>query len=196
MSGTGSASLTVHAGRLRLEPYRPADCRELYAVRYHPTVRRFMARPALASYESHRAWTRSQLANGGPLRLWLVRHADHPRAIGFTQLRFDPSGDSAEIGVMFREPARHTQAATVVGALTLHLAFVELGCRELRSYVIEGHPRALAFNRAGGAVEVPSDRPGLVRLRMAREVCLTHPNFLKVMARYRLRGLRVVCAAE
>lgn len=196
MSGAGAASLVVHAGRLRLEPYRPADCRELYAVRYHPTVRPFMARPALASYESHRAWTRSQLVDGGLLRLWLVRHADYPRAIGFTQLRFDPSGESAEIGVMFREPARHTQGATVAGVLTAHLAFVEFGCRELRSYVVDGHPRALAFNQAFGAVKVPSDRPGLVRLRMVREVLLAHPNFLKVMARCRLRGLRVVSADD
>ena len=196
MSSAGASSLVVHAGRLRLDPYRPADCRELYAIRYHPTVRSFMSRPALAAYESHRAWTRSQLVDGAPLRLWLVRHVDHPRAIGFTQLRFDPLGDSAEIGVMFREPACHTQAAIVVGALTLHLAFVKLGCRELRSYVVEGHPRALAFNRAFGAVEVPSDRPGLVRLQIARQACLTHPNFLKVMARCRLRGLRVICAAH
>ncbi len=196
MSNARTSAWVVHAGRLRLDPYRPADCRELYAIRYHPTVRSFMAQPDLVAYASHRAWTCLHLVDGAPLRLWLVRHVDHPRAIGFTQLRFDPLGDSAEIGVMFREPACHTQAAIVVGALTLHLAFVEMGCRELRSYVVEGHPRALAFNQAGGAVEVPSDRPGLVRLQLARQACLTHPNFLKVMARCRLRGLRVVSAVD
>jgi RimJ/RimL family protein N-acetyltransferase len=187
--------MIVRAGRLRLEPYRPADCRELYAIRYHPTVRSFMARPGLATYRSHQAWTQAQLVDGAPLRLWMVRHAAHPRAIGFAQLRFDLAGDSAEIGVMFREPARHAPWPTVVGVLAMHLAFVELGCRELHSYVVEGHQRALDFNRGGGAVAVPSDRPGLVRLRLAREACLSSPIYLKVMARCRLRGLCVTSAA-
>lgn len=196
MSGSVLRGLTLRVGRLRMEPYEPADCRELYAIRYHPTVRRFMARPDLAGYRSHQAWTQMHLRDGSPLHLWLVRHAAEPRAIGFTQLRFDPPGDTAEIGVMFREPERHAQAAPVVGALTLHLAFVHSGCRELRSYVVEGHARALEFNQAGGAVVVPSDRSGLVCLRLERAACLANPNFQKVMARCRLRGLRIEPASD
>lgn len=178
-----SATL-LKARYLRLDPYRDSDLRELYAVRFHPTVRTFMTDPTLVSYASHRDWSRANLGGERALCLWLVRPPTGGRAIGFTQLRVSATGDSAEIGVMFREPAQHPLQAAVATAMTLATAYRQLGCTWVRSYVALDHARALSFNRAWGGEPVPSDRQGQYCLAMHRDVCLANPRFQRVLARW------------
>src|SRR5262249_55610966 len=108
----------LHIGRLVLAPFEAKATRELYAVRYHPTVREFMSNPSLTPYRSHVAWTREHLMGSTDLHLWLVRPKDSARAVGFTQLKLNEARDTAEIGVMFREPGKHQLAAALSTAVT------------------------------------------------------------------------------
>jgi hypothetical protein len=140
-----------------------------------------MARQELIPYRSHLAWVKENLVGDGGLVLLLVRKRPSQRAVGFTQLRVQ--GEVGEIGVMFREPERHRIAAAVATAATLHLGFCWLGLSEVVSYVVPSYEAAAQFNRAWGGVDVPSDRAGLIKLALARERCLSNPNYLRVMGR-------------
>jgi hypothetical protein len=175
--------IRVQAGHLTLDPFTagPAPARELYAVRNHPTVRPFMADPALIPYRAHLAWTRAHLVGSPALHLWLVRPAPGVRAIGFTQLKI--AGDTAEIGVMFREPETHRLPAALTTAITLHLAYTVLECAYTTSYVIPTHRHAIDFNLAWGASIVDSDKPPMVLLKMHRDACFANANFRRIMTR-------------
>lgn len=175
--------LAFRAGCLRLDPYDDAARRELYAIRFHPTVRPFMTNPALASYRSHVGWARSHLG-GERLLLWLVRPPGGGRAIGFTQLQLDADGRHAEIGVMFRDPQLHRVRAAVATAMTLAIAFRVLGCAWVRSHVAVDHAHAIGFNQAWGGHEFPSDRPGQVCLAGSGEVWMAHPRYQRLLARW------------
>ena len=174
-------SWKISIGQLELRQFGIEDARELYCIRNHESVRRFMARPELIPYPSHLAWVKQHLVGAGGLVLLLVRKKPSRRAVGFTQLRVE--GEVGEIGVMFREPERHRIAAAVATAATLHLGFCWLGLSEVVSYVVPSYEAAAQFNRAWGGVDVPSDRAGLIKLALARERCLSNPNYLRVMGR-------------
>ncbi len=175
--------LRIQMGRLVLDPFDAKGTRELYAVRYHPTVREFMSNSALIPYRSHVEWTRTNLIGSLQLYLWLVRPSDSGRAIGFTQLKLNEARDTAEIGVMFREPARHQVTAALSTAVTLTLAYTKLGCPWVTSYVIPAHQHAIDFNVAWGASIVDSDKPGMVQLKLHRDVCTSNENYRRVMSR-------------
>ena len=175
----------VHFGRWVLEPFAAPATRELYAIRNHPTVRPFMANPALIPYRSHITWTRQHLLQNSGLHLWMVRPVAKRRAIGFTQLRMIAGGATAEIGVMFREPEKHRLTAGLATALSLQLAFEHFHCTWVISYVIPSHRQAIDFNLAWGASVVESDKPGMVMLKLHRETCAANPNYLRVLERVR-----------
>lgn len=166
---------------LELTAFVPADCRQLYGIRNHPSVRRGMLRPEPIPYRSHRDWVRGNLPDNPELLLFMVRQRGCRRAIGLTQLRLQ--GDIGEIGVMFRDPQKHPLPAAYATAVTLHLAFCRLRLRRIDSYVIPGHRDAIRFNRSWGVVETESDRPGLLKFILPAEVGLNNPAYLKVMNR-------------
>jgi hypothetical protein len=168
---------------LRLDPYDDASRRELYAVRFHSTVRPFMANSSLIPYRRHVDWARDHLG-GKALQLWLVRPPGGGRAFGFTQLQLDPDGANAEIGVMFRDPQLHRLRAAVATAMTLAIAFRVLGYQSIRSHVAVGHAHAIGFNQGWGGRESPSARPGQVCLTASGEAWLVNPRYRRLLARW------------
>jgi len=174
-------SWKITIGQIELRQFRMEDARELYCIRNHESVRRFMARPELIPYRSHLAWVKQHLIPDGELLLFLVRDNRGSRAAGFTQLRL--RGGVGEIGVMFREPQRRRIAAAISTAATLHLGFCRLGLGTVLSYVVPSHEAAVQFNKAWGAIEAPSDKPGMIKIVLSREDCLNNPNYLRVMER-------------
>ncbi len=177
--------MTVRAslGNLRLDPVTSADARELYRVRMHPSVRQFMSNPVLIPFSSHRAWFGKHLSNPDGLQIWLIRTAPGSRAIGLSQLR--TRSDTSEIGVMLREPKHHRLNAALVTATTLYLAYLHVPW--VISYVIPEHKDAIEFNLAWGASIVPSDKAGLVKLQLHRDVCRANNNFARIFARVEKR---------
>ena len=173
----------AHDGRLILDPYTSADSRDLYAVRFHPTVRKFMTNPSLISYQSHKDWSWQNLVHAPDMHLWLVRPAPGVRAIGLTQLKLNAAGDNAEIGVMFREPEKHPLASVLSSAITLHLAFTHFSCEWVTSYVVPTAQHAIDYNLGGGFSIHESDRPGMVCLKMHRDVYMTNEINRRVKAR-------------
>jgi len=177
--------LQVEAGRMILDPFSLKAVRELYAVRFHPTVREFMSNPALIPYRSHVEWAKANLVGSSDLHLWLVRPNARSRAIGFTQLKFNSaSRDTAEVGIIFRDPDEHQFSTVVATGVTLYLAFVQFRCTWLTSYVMPSHRRAIAYNLTGGGVIVDSDRPGMIKFEFHRDTATSSDKtYSRVMKR-------------
>jgi hypothetical protein len=76
---------------------------------------------------------------------------------------------------------------------TLRYAFCHLGLAYLISYVLPSHHRAIALNRSFGAWEVESEKRGMLKFRLSREICLGNSNYLKVLARIKDK-IRITCA--
>ena len=178
-------TFTMTIGDMELSPFTARSSRELYCIRNHGSVRSFMANPELIPYRAHRAWVQKHLIDGRDLLLFLVRPRKGARAIGFTQLRIQ--GDTAEIGVVFREAFRHRTAAGLATVATLYLAFGHLSLSGLVSYVLPEHQGALVFNKAFGAQEVASDKPGMIKLTLSRAACLSNAHYTRVFSRIRER---------
>jgi RimJ/RimL family protein N-acetyltransferase len=175
--------MKITIGNLELAQFTPRDIRELYLIRNHPSVRRFMTNPGFLSYKAHRDWVQKNLIHQTNLLVFLVRLRGE-RAIGLTQLQ-RRGDDTAEIGVMFREANTHLVVPYTSTGATLHLAFGPLRLAWLVSYVVPGHDRAFALNQSFGAWTEESDKPGMIKYRLSREVCLANENYLKVMNRMR-----------
>jgi RimJ/RimL family protein N-acetyltransferase len=177
-------SFHVHIAGLTLSQFKAADIRELYVIRNHPSVRQHMTSSKPIPYRQHVSWCAENLLNRAdpsPLLL-MVRRGGQKRAAGLTQLRI--KNDQAEIGVIFKEPQRHRFEAGIATVATLHMAFCELGLQSLISYVIPSHTAALEFNRAFGATQIDSDKPGMIKLFLPRDVCLRNDHYRKVIERY------------
>lgn len=166
---------------LELEEFVPADCRELYRIRNHASVREGMLNPGLIPYLAHKAWVQKSLIAKHSLVLFMVRQKGQKRAIGFTQLLLQ--GETGEIGIMFREPEKHRVAATFSTVATIHFGLCHLGLCGITSYVIPSHNKAIRFNRSWGIIEVVSDKPGLLKFRAAADVLLNNPAYLKTFRR-------------
>jgi RimJ/RimL family protein N-acetyltransferase len=175
---------TIAVGSLELRQFRAGDEADLFAVRNHESVRRFMADPRPLDYAAHLGWVRANLLEGDRIALFVVRK--HGEPVGITLLK-RTSNDTAEIGVMFREAGRHTVSATHAAVATVYYAFHHLGLAQLTSYVVQAHPRAVAINSAFGGREVESDKPGMVQFRASREDCLGNANYLRVLQRIQAR---------
>lgn len=169
---------------VELAEFTAGDVRDLYRIRNHESVRRYLANTSSIPYRAHVEWVRKRLLQDDKLLLFLVRLKGE--AIGFTQLE-SKGGNAAEIGVMFRESSRHQVVSYVATVATLYCAFCLLKTDWLISYVVPTHDRALALNRSFGAWEVPSDKPGMVQFRLSGEVCLANENYRKVLERIRDR---------
>ncbi len=152
-----------------------------------------MTNPGLIPYKTHREWVQKHLIDGKDLLLFMVRPKTGSRAIGFTQLWIRE--DTAEIGVIFRESTRHQASSALSTVATLHLAFCHLNLAWLFSYVIPAHKAAISFNRALGAQEVASDKPGMIKLKLSRAECLGNERYARVFARIKDR-IEIVRTAE
>lgn len=178
-------SIEIDAGSVRLRQFDAADTRELYCIRNHPTVRRFMSNPQLIPYRSHVRWVAERLLTDDNYLLFLVRLQNSRRAVGLTQLRID--GDTAEIGAMFREPHRHQVVTVVAAVATLHLVYDHLGLKWLVSYLLPDYRAGIEFNKSFGAWEEQSDKPGMVKLRMSIQAGMQNENFRRVLNRMKGR---------
>lgn len=188
--------LSVQVGRLVLEPFTARDSLDLYAVRFHPTVRKFMSNPSLIPFKEHKAWCSKNLLEAPDMHLWLVRPAPGARAIGLTQLKFNASDGNAEIGVMFREPDMHQIASVLSGVITLYLAFTHFSCQWVTSYVVPKAQHAIDYNLGGGFSIYPSDRAEMVCLKLHRDVYLSNPFNCKVKSRIMPRMKITAVATE
>jgi RimJ/RimL family protein N-acetyltransferase len=174
----------VTVGALTLTRFAPEDTADLHRVRNHPSVRRFMADPRPIPWPRHVEWVRAHLLEADDLLLFLVRQRGE--AIGLTLLR-RIAPDTAEIGVMVTDPDDRPLVPCYATVITLHWAFERLGLGWLVSWVVPGHERALALNRAFGGWDVDSEKPGMVQFRLSREVCLAAETYRRVLARLRDR---------
>ena len=173
----------VQSEHLVLDPYTAGDSRDLYAVRFHPTVRKFMTNPSSIPDRAHKDWARQNLVQAQNMHLWLVRLAPGTRAMGLTQLKLNAAGDNAEIGVMFREPEKHQLSSVLSSAITLHLAFIHFSCEWVTSYVVPTAQHAIDYNLGGGFSIHESDRPEMVCLKLHRDVYLSNEINRRVKAR-------------
>ena len=141
-----------------------------------------MGNPEPIDYRAHVEWVRSHLLDTETLVLFLVRLGG--TALGFTLLK--PAGRQiAEAGVMFREASRHPLIPYTVTVMTMDCAFRHLQLDAIVSYILPTNERALATQRSLGGVVVESDRPGMLKFSLEREVCLANQNYLKVLGRVR-----------
>lgn len=177
--------MKLQVGHVELRQFSPRDMRELYCIRNHESVRQFMSRPSLIPYRSHVQWVNSELIGNSHFLLFLVRTGTGRRAVGLTQLRL--TGAYAEIGVMFREASAHQTVTSVSTVIMLHLAFELLQLKGVLSYVIASNAAAIRFNKAFGAGEEQPDRPGMVKLRLTRDVCLGNQNYKRILDRIKSR---------
>lgn len=173
----------IQSEHLLLDPYTEADSRDLYAVRFHPTVRKFMTNPSCIPYRAHKDWARQNLVQAPDMHLWLVRSAPDKRAMGLTQLKLNAAGDNAEIGVMFREPEKHQFSSVLSSSITLHLAFIHFSREWVTSYVVPTAQHAIDYNLGGGFSIHESDRPEMVCLKLHRDVYLSNEINRRVKAR-------------
>ena len=174
--------MKIVIGKLELAQFTAADTEDLYRIRNHESVRGFMSNPAPLEWESHVAWVRDNLLSGGRILLLMVRLEGE--ALGFTLLK-RLAEDTAEIGVVVREAAKHRLIPSEAGAATMYLAFEVLGFRRLVSYVVPRHEHAVSFNRRAGGREVASDKPGMLRLNFTLTGYLRNSHCRKIVARMR-----------
>lgn len=171
---------TIGIGSLLLRQFQPGDEADLFAVRNHESVRRFMADPRPLDYAAHLEWVSKNLIGDDRIVLFIARR--HSEPVGLTLLK-RLGADDAEIGVMFRDADRYRVAVTHAAVATVHYAFEHLGLGHLTSYVVPEHPRAMSINRAFGGREVASDKPGMVQYRAARAQCLGNDNYRRILQR-------------
>lgn len=178
-------SFRIKIGELELMRFTPSSARELYSIRNHDSVRRYMANTKLIPYKAHTEWVRNNLIEGQNLLLFMVRPKARARAIGFTQLRIEEN--AAEIGVIFKEAQYHRLASALSTVVTLHLAFCYLNLNLVVSYVLPTHKSAISFNCSFGGRQVESDKPGMIKLQVSRDECLNNEHYVKVFNRIKGR---------
>ena len=165
---------------LKLAQFGPGDLEDLYRIRNARSVREYMADSAPISYTAHVEWVNEHLVDSQEILLLMARLRG--QAIGFTLLK-RVGEEAAEIGVIFREADRHLTIPYTSAVATLYCAFCHLGLAYVVSYVLPVHHRAVALNRSFGAWEVESEKNGMRKFRLSREICLGNSNYLKVLSR-------------
>ncbi len=148
-----------------------------------------MADPQPIPYDSHVEWVRKNFIDEKKLLLLVVRRQGNP--LGFTLLK-KVSEDTAEIGVIFMEATKHPIVPYYSTVITLCIAFCCLKLSWLISYVIPGHDRAISLNNSFGAWEIESDKPGMHKFCLSREICVENENYQKVMKRIK-NNLKIRC---
>lgn len=172
--------MNISLGTLYLTLFAENDIEALYRIRNHATVRKYMSNTQPIGYDSHVKWVRQNLIGEKKLLLFMVRRKDQP--LGFTLLK-KVSEDTAEMGVIFREASKHPGVPYYATVMTLYIAFGYLKLSWLVSYVIPGHERAIYINNAFGGWEVESDKPGMGKFCVNRDVCMKSESYQKVMGR-------------
>jgi RimJ/RimL family protein N-acetyltransferase len=174
--------MKIVIGKLELAQFTAADTEDLYRIRDHESVRAFMSNPAPLEWDSHVAWVRQNLLEGGQILLLIVRLGG--AALGFTLLK-RLAEDAAEVGVVLREAPRHRLIASEAGAATLYLGFEMFQFKRLVSYVVPTHAHAIEFNSRAGGREVPSDKQGMLQFNFSGEGYLSNRHCQRIVARMR-----------
>jgi hypothetical protein len=172
--------VNISLGTFHLTRFAEKDIEALHRIRNHATVRKYMANTQPIGYDSHVKWVRQNLIGEKKLLLFMVRRKDRP--LGFTLLK-KISEDTAEMGVIFRDASKHPVVPYYATVITLYIAFGYLKLSWLVSYVIPGHERAISMNHSFGGWEVESDKPGMIKFRVSRDVCTKSENYQKVIGR-------------
>ena len=184
--------VVITAGEIELKEFTRSDSRFLYVIRNHSTVRAALANPATIAYQSHLNWVNAHFGERPDMMIFLARVVGE-RPMGMMILR-DFREDTVEIGAMFREPDERGTLAATASTLTLYYAMEHLHVRGFYSYADARNSRALKLNRAMGASDVPSDKPGELMFRMDREAGLANPHYRRVLSR--LKDLKVTGKPE
>ena len=91
--------------------------------------------------------------------------------------------ETAEIGVMFREPDEHMMMSSITTIVMLELAFTHDRLETLVSDVRPDNLRALRLNRSLRAWEVPSNKPEVMRFTLSNTVARQNRLYQRVRPR-------------
>jgi RimJ/RimL family protein N-acetyltransferase len=154
----------LHAERLRLRELTEADARPLASMVAVPEVARYISAPPASAdrIAAFAAWGHRERAAGRYIAFGIVPHgSDTP--IGLLQLRLlDPSGHSAEWGVILGSAQWGAGLFVEASQLLLQFAFDVVGVHRVEARVASGNGRAQAAMRKLGAVQEGVLRRALV----------------------------------
>jgi UDP-2,4-diacetamido-2,4,6-trideoxy-beta-L-altropyranose hydrolase len=144
--GTQRVATAIISGDVSLRLALESDCKRVYEWRHHPSIRSKSRVSAPFSFESHEQWYAETLRN--PNRIMLIAECSgQPISV----VRFDISGDSAEISV-YVAPDRLGEGWGA-NVLTCATMWLQRYCSDVRVIVAEvlSDNRASqgAFRRAG-----------------------------------------------
>ena len=176
--------MKVTIGTLELTRFTDEDSGDLYRIRNHSSIRRYMADSSPISYKAHNKWVRENLIEEPKILLFMARRKKE--ALAFTLLK-KVAADTAEMGVIFKEASKHPVLASYCAAATLYVAFSRLNLDWLISYVVTKHEKAFAMNRTFGGWEIESDKPGMIKFCVNREICTGNQNYVKILERIKDR---------
>jgi len=165
----GPMRMTFAIGDVEFRQFELSDAQDLFAVRNHESVRRFMPTAEVLNWEDHIAWAQVNLC-GGPILLFVARRSGTP--VGFTLIKALANPDSLELGVMFTSSEQKSLISALGAAYTGCLAVDMFGARELVTYASTEHSLALRLNQGLGLQPGPSDKAGEYAFRTPRDVLL------------------------
>jgi RimJ/RimL family protein N-acetyltransferase len=173
--------MQLRSGELVLQGFAPALSGELFHVRNHPSVRRYLRITEPLAWEDHERWVHENLVAQRRVHLFLAYSAG--AAVGLALLR-NFTGLQAEIGVMMVEAHRRRLAAYKAAHLVGYYGFEILGLQRLLSYVPRHNTHALRFNEACGFTRTGQDSEPYFELALGREESRTHPAHRRFRSRY------------
>ena len=173
----------IKVRRLVLRRFQAEDMDDLYAIRNHSSVRKYMMDTTELDYQKHYTWASQHLLSAERDVLLFIARIDN-EACGFSLIR-DAIGSQAEIGFIFRRANDLHQLLYIPESVVAfgYFLFAHLDMRELYSYVVNGHERALRLNLAFGGEVVPSDRDRMTRIRITRKNCMESDAYTKIFGR-------------
>lgn len=176
------ARLRFMIGDTEFTQYGKDDGVDLFNVRNHPSVRRFMPDPAPLDLARHLAWAGARLIGGDTL-IFIARR--HGQAVGFTVLKQMPVAGEIEMGVMFTDLQQRSILPALAVAYTGCVALDFFDAQVLVSYANEQHHQALRLNRGHALEQAPSDKAGELCFRTPRAALLAGRSYLRNAARVR-----------
>lgn len=129
---------------LELREATLADAELLRNWRNEPDVRQSSFHQEAVEADAHRAWLERKLA--GATKIWILMSEGVPAG----QVRYDRSGDTAEVSVSIDGRFRGRGLGVAILRLSAQRACSELGLREIRAVAkLENAASRAAFLRAG-----------------------------------------------
>jgi len=166
VDGEGADRLLMHLEkkRLRLRPVREDDARLLWEWANEPEVRAVSFSPQPVLWTLHFQWLRNRLEEATCYFYLAINADDQP--VG--QVRFDVSGDEANVSVSLGRQFRGAGYGTELLQLACAKVFREPSVKLLRAYVKPDNQASLnAFAKAGFG------RTGTENIRGQAAICLS-----------------------